>query len=164
MSDKSDPLDALSPEYAPAFVFGLSIQVALFFVAASELDNGRTVGEMKLAILCQTLASIVIVGRRLSSPLRNDLTFIRWGILAVWAVVILASPLAAEVRGREILGRSDSLAGFYCGRVLNAGCNLALAAVPWSLLWGICLLVGRSVRALTGGTNQASETPPPDAR
>lgn len=150
MADGCPKAGALvAPAYLEPLVFGLSIQLAVWFTTATMLDMGITVREFARALLCQCLAVLLIVWRRPVVPLRSDLLFIRFGIFASWFIVIGISPFAAWLKGQQLLGASQTLADYYFDRGLGACFSVLVAAVLWLPLWGLCLAV-RQLRAFHG--------------
>jgi len=81
-----------APQYGPAFLTCLVVQVALFFLTALVLDGGQLNRFCFLTITCQWIGNFVILGRRPASPTTMDLLFIRYGMVPL----LFVTPFIAD--------------------------------------------------------------------
>lgn len=87
-----------APEYNRAIVQGLIIQGVLCLLSALVLDMGQMHRAFWVALLCQWAVVWMLLFRRPMNPTKLDLAIVRYGIVPIYAlVVIIGKPLALAV-------------------------------------------------------------------
>jgi len=62
-------------------------------LALLVLDGGITLNATVIALIAYWIAVFLIVSRRVHTPTRNDLFFVRYGFLLIWGFVVIAGPM-----------------------------------------------------------------------
>ncbi len=89
--------------FASAVKLGVVVQVVLFVLTALILDGGRSNKMCIVAMIGYWIVVAVMMIRRRTVPTRTDLLFLRYGMLALLAIVPLLAAAVYRVIGESHL-------------------------------------------------------------
>jgi len=94
------PPSPIIAAYRPATRLALLQQGIVIVLTAAMLDGGLCFNTALIALIAYWLAYGIVIVRRPCTPSKVDLILVRYGFLAIFAVVIIAGPWVWRAVGR----------------------------------------------------------------